>query len=220
MGSSDIELVISKNLKKLLKEHNINQNELSTIAGVSESAAGKWILGKATPRMGAVQKIADHFDLPKSYILKEDYDDNVLPSTKLPLFGTVAAGPLATVDGVTSENLEYIKIPKRFLGKYSKCRDLFAMTVNGDSMNKVIPHDSIVIVKPTEINQYKDGDIVVFSYNNEYSLKRYCPNDLDGFLLFKCESLDKSFKDIAIPIDTAIEDLKLYGKVVYYGTTL
>lgn len=217
MHSSDIGLVIAKNLKKILTEHNITQTELSTIAGVSESAVGKWILGKATPRMGAIQKIADHFNLPKSYILKEEYTDNVLPYVKLPLFGSIAAGSLSTVDSTTSEKLQYINIPRSFLGKHSTCKKLFAMVVNGDSMNKIIPNESIVVVKPIEFNQYKDGDIVVFSYNNEYSLKRYCPNDLNGFLLFKCESLDNTFKDIVVPMDTSV---KLYGKVVYYGTTL
>lgn len=222
MVSSDkIESIISKNLKTLLKEFNINQNELAKIAGVSESAAGKWILGKSTPRMGAVQKIADHFNLPKSYILNEPSSDYLTEhfSLKLPLYGSVAAGALATVDGVTTSDVEFISVPKKFLGKYGECEGLFAMSVNGESMNKVIKNGSIVIVKAMDQYEYKDGDIVIFSYNNEYSLKRFSPNELEGFVLFRTESTDPAFKDIPIPKDT-MNDLKIYGKVIFYGTTL
>ena len=220
MNELQIDKVIAENLKKLLKEFRINQNELAKIAGVTESAAGKWILGKSTPRMGAIQKIADHFNLPKSYILEER--SKKMPEirlTKMPLFGSIAAGVLATVDGVTKENIEFLAMPQQFLGKYSTCSKLFAMIVNGESMNKVIKDGSVIVAKPLEIDQYKNGDIVIFSYNNEYSLKRYAPDELEGFVLFKSESDDPSFKDIPVP-KSELDSLKLYGKVVYYGTTL
>ena len=68
----EIEEVVADNIKRLMNEFNVNQVELSKIAGVSESTVGKWVLKKSTPRMGAIQKISDHFNIPKSYILKED----------------------------------------------------------------------------------------------------------------------------------------------------
>ncbi|MEK4426325.1 S24 family peptidase [Solibacillus sp. FSL K6-1523] len=91
--------------------------------------------------------------------------------------------------------------------------------MNGESMNKVIHHGSLVIAMPLALVQYKDGDLVIFSYNNEYSLKRFAPNELDGYLLFKSESTDSSFKDIPFAM-VVMEELKIYGKVVYYGNTL
>ena len=63
--------IIGKNIELLIKEHNINQTDLAVVLGVSESAVGKWILGKAIPRMGTVQKIADYFHVPKSTILED-----------------------------------------------------------------------------------------------------------------------------------------------------
>ena len=53
----DIETVVSENIKKLMDEYNLNNVELAKIAGVSDSSVGKWLLKKATPRMGAIQKI-------------------------------------------------------------------------------------------------------------------------------------------------------------------
>ena len=51
--------------------HGLSQKELAQIAGVSDKAVSTWENGTKEPRMGAVQKIADHFGLKKSN-LKED----------------------------------------------------------------------------------------------------------------------------------------------------
>lgn len=64
--------LFSQRLETLLKEHDMNQNELAKILNVSESTVGKWVLGKSMPRtMGLVQKIADHFGVGKSYLLED-----------------------------------------------------------------------------------------------------------------------------------------------------
>lgn len=58
---------------KILREHfNITQEELAIIAGVSDKAISTWELGKYTPRMGAIQKIADYFDIKKSNLIEEN----------------------------------------------------------------------------------------------------------------------------------------------------
>ena len=63
--------LFSNRLSMLLNEHNMKQNELALLLGVSESTVGKWILGKSMPRtMGLVQKIADYFGVGKSYLLE------------------------------------------------------------------------------------------------------------------------------------------------------
>lgn len=56
-----------------MEERDINQAELSKILDVSESTVGKWLLQISLPRMGVIQKLADHFNLGKSYFLEEDF---------------------------------------------------------------------------------------------------------------------------------------------------
>lgn len=63
--------IIGKNIARLLDSEDMKQYELAKILGVSESAVGKWILGKSSPRMGTIQAIADHFGLDTSDILTE-----------------------------------------------------------------------------------------------------------------------------------------------------
>ncbi len=64
--------LFSERLGALIREKGIQQNNLADILGVSESTVGKWLLEKAMPRMGAIQKLADYFGVSKSYFLEKD----------------------------------------------------------------------------------------------------------------------------------------------------
>lgn len=224
--------IIAENIKNLMRTRGWKQKDLSERTGISKSTLSDYLNCNTLINAGNVEKIAEIFGVLKSdidpsfkssfsYPIKGEsiYPENVETSTRLPLYGSVAAGALAEIEGVTTEDVEYISMPRKFLGKYWDCEKLFAMQVNGESMNKIIKNESIVIAKPMEQSAYKDGDIVIFSYNNEYSLKRFSPSEVEGFILFKSESTDKTFKDIPVPKDT-LNDLKIYGKVIFYGTTL
>lgn len=66
--------LFSSRLSNLMSERNINQREIAQIVGVSESTVGKWLLLKAIPRMGVIQKLADYFNVGKSYFLEDESD--------------------------------------------------------------------------------------------------------------------------------------------------
>ena len=67
-------LLFSQRLAILLLRHDMKQNELACLLGVSESTVGKWILGKSMPRtMGLIQKIADYFGVGKSFLLESSH---------------------------------------------------------------------------------------------------------------------------------------------------
>ena len=138
---------------------------------------------------------------------------------ELPLYGSIAAGALSVVDPVTENNVEYIALPKHMLGKYSDSKDLFALKVNGESMNKIIPNGSYVVCKPIEIEELKEDDIVIFSHDNEYSMKRFRRDEENRLMIFSPESTYKKYHDIVVPYDT-INDLKIYAKVIWYAVLL
>lgn len=141
------------------------------------------------------------------------------PTISLPLYGDISAGALSTVEPVTKDNVEYITLPKNMLGKYANRRDLFTLKVNGESMNKVIPNGAYVVCKPIEIEELKEDDIVIFSHDNEYSMKRFRRDEENHLLIFSPESTDRKYHDIVIPYDT-MNDLKIYAKVIWYAVTL
>jgi len=62
---------IAENIKRLRETHGLTQEELGEIAGVSAKAVSKWESGAGNPRMGAVQRMADHFHISKSTIIDE-----------------------------------------------------------------------------------------------------------------------------------------------------
>lgn len=206
----DIEKVVSNNIKRLMNEKNINQRELANIAGVSESTVGKWVLEKATPRMGAIQKISDHYNIPKSYILEEENEYKV--QTSYNFFPTeISAGLPFEVDGMTES--KKISVPDEMLGKYKGDKSVFFTRVFGDSMNKVFDDGTIIGVKPIALDKLKNGDIVVFSNNYEYSVKYYYR--YGDTLVFKPASHNPAHDE---QVYTTNDDITIHGKVILHVT--
>lgn len=65
---------IADNIKRIREQYDLTQEELGKIAGVSNKAVWTWENGTAVPRMGAIQRIADRFGIPKSVIIDCDLD--------------------------------------------------------------------------------------------------------------------------------------------------
>ena len=72
---------IGKNIKTLREQHNMSQEELGKIAGVTDKAVSTWENDIKIPRMGAIQRIADYFGIRKSDII-EDKNNNI--DTQMP----------------------------------------------------------------------------------------------------------------------------------------
>ena len=72
MGIGVINMPIGENINRLRIMHGLSQKELARIAGVSDKAVSTWESGSKEPRMGAVQKIADHFGLKKSNLIEDN----------------------------------------------------------------------------------------------------------------------------------------------------
>lgn len=68
---------VGENIVKLRTLTNTTQQQLADIAGVSRSAVSLWEIGKAEPRMGAVQSMADHFRIRKANIIEDGGMDNI-----------------------------------------------------------------------------------------------------------------------------------------------
>lgn len=71
---------ISENIKALRDKYGLTQAELGEIAGVSDKAVSTWENGTAEPRLGAIQKLADHFHITKCEIIE---DNGERPDIKL-----------------------------------------------------------------------------------------------------------------------------------------
>ena len=147
-------MTIADNIKRLREQHGLTQAELGEIAGVSDKAVSTWENGTAEPRMGAVQRIAEHFNITKGSIV----DDNPNPASA-PIY-EVAAGQ----GRISSTPTGTMNIHLR--------DDQFLATVKGRSMEPTLfDGDTVVIDRQSVPDQ--DGQIVMVKVDGEENtLKR------------------------------------------------
>lgn len=60
---------IKENIAELRKREKLTQEEFAKIAGVTRAAVAQWESGFSEPRMGSIQKLADHFGISKSEVV-------------------------------------------------------------------------------------------------------------------------------------------------------
>ena len=162
---------IAENIKRIRLGHGLSQAEFGKIAGVSDKAVSTWELGTKTPRMGAVEKIANYFGITKSAIV-----DDVQPASpapippgfipmpkmhKVPLVGSIACGtPI-----LAQQNID---------GSVDAPEDIrcdFALRCKGDSMIDAGIHDGDAVyirIQP----EVENGEIAAVRVGEEATLKR------------------------------------------------
>lgn len=161
---------IGSNIKRLRTDAQLSQAELGKIAGVTDKAVSTWEAGIKTPRMGAVEKMAAYFGVPKSAILDDVYQSPApvphgfepLPKmVKRPLVGSIACGEPITAE----ENIEdYVDVPED-----AHCD--FCLRCKGDSMIDAGIHDGDLVyirIQP----EVENGQIAAVRIDGEATLKR------------------------------------------------
>lgn len=203
---------IPDNIKRLRVTHGLTQSELGKIAGVSDKAIWTWENGTAEPRMGAIQKIADHFNIKKSDLIEDHSSDPDLTgitnisfpaSRPIPILGDICAG-----EGTWCE--------ENFEGHFfidSSVKADFCVRVRGDSMiDAGIRDGDLAFIKRTY--DYKDGNIYAVRINSdcEAVLKKVFWQD-DTIVLNPCNAEYK-------PIVTDSEGVSVVGECigVYHAT--
>lgn len=165
----DLKQIIGKNLKQLRELKNISTTELAEQVGVSQSTISGWENGIKMPRAGAIQKLADFFNVDKSQLLIENhYPSNMIPITgmvKIPVLGTITCGePILAIENIEGYRYE----PKESVPSGEK----FFLKTRGDSMTPTIPENSFVLIRVQP--EVEDGEIaaVIVNGDDEATLKR------------------------------------------------
>lgn len=147
-------MTIADNIKALRRKYGITQAELGEIAGLTDRAVSAWERGEAEPRMGAIEKIATHFGIPKSQIIDELNAQNKPLATLplIPLYGTIPAG---------SPNLTNNDVLERIPYDPSEAGDYYALTIHGASMEPTLMDGDVVYVRYQP--DVQSGDIAIVS---------------------------------------------------------
>lgn len=219
MNNNEALSIFSNNFRLLRESRGLTTTEIASMLGVSQSTISTWENGVKLPRADALDKITKFFNVSLSILMSTTEIKKSDLDVKIPLYGEIAAGALSTLEATTDENINMLNIPVQFLNGHSAERGIFALHVNGESMNKIIPNRSYVICLPIDKSDLADGQIVIFSHDGDYSMKRFLNDEEDEVLIFRPESYDVKFRDIVIDYNT-IRDLKVYAKVIGYYVNL
>ena len=210
-------------IKSYRLKNNFTQQEIADKLGVTKQTLHKYENGIITNiPSDKIEELANIFDISPAYLMgwdkeKEDKVEiigqirTMNPYKYIP--DPISAGSPENIDG---QNYEDIYIPENVMGKYANNHNVIIMRVNGSSMNKIIPHDSLIgILKDYPACDLKNGDIVVFNDNHNYSVKRFFKTD--NSIIFRPESTENCFIDRSYSLDSGVE---IVGKVIMYSVLL
>lgn len=156
--------IFAENLNRLVNSRNLSQREIATRINVSPQTFNTWIQGKAIPRMGKIQLLADYFKIEKSDLIEKKTNVTLSQGIKIPVLGTVPAGiPISAVEDI----LDYEEIPQSWANQ----GEFFALKIKGDSMEPRMISGDVAIVK--QQSDADSGDVVIALVNgNEATCKK------------------------------------------------
>lgn len=180
---NNINDIFRKNLKYYLEDSGKTQKELADYLNVSYAMVNYYITGKNTPRMDKVDKICKFFNIERSNLLEErkpnyqEYEEitNLIDIEELDLQPILHITNFVASCGngidfeELEDNKETIYLPTELVGTDTK--NSWVMHTTGDSMNKIIPENSKIIVKQKEY--YQNGDIVLYKVAESFAIKEY-----------------------------------------------
>lgn len=218
-------------LKTAMKNKNISQYSLSKTSGINRGTLSSYMSGKYLPKQDKIFTLASILDVNPDWLacnsdIMDKADlysaDNFFDDSSINSYPFVDEGVSA---GLANEieahyDLDQIRIPDLMLGRYAGRKDILLMRVNGESMNKVIPNGSLIgLISNISPSSLTSGDIIVFSYNYEYSVKRFFKDKKNRNYIFRPDTYETCFSDIIVPFDNS-HNLKIIGKVIMYNSLL
>lgn len=176
-------------------------------------AVSQWENGRAVPRMGAVQAIADYFGLKNGDIVNEASKNDV--DGGLPAYSQAPASvPLLTLGKVHAGSLEdeetaahRVDVPATVLASHPRA---FALEVEGTCMNRVIPEGAHVLVDP-DLEPVSGSIAVIETEDYQALMRRWYKGS--SRLMLVADSFDE-YEDIVLAEDDA--PIRVRGTVVWY----
>jgi len=200
-----------ENIRRFRDERGLTQPEFGKIAGVKPSAVSNWETDRNLPLMGALERLAAYFGVPKSAITDGPTHHprtlRAVPSdTNAPLYGRIAAG--APIEAIPVERMAWA--PPQLLADYPRG---FYLIVQGESMNRELPNGSYAFIDPDA--EVGEGDIVALNINGyDATIKRIYRRGSTTEL--HPSSWDESYKvEVFDSTRPDTETITLIGRVVW-----
>ena len=190
-------------IKYYRKKLGLTQEELGNYVGVQKSAIAKYENGRIENlKRTTIEKLSELFGILPSELLGISATNNVMSNTTN-VIGVVPAGtPLEAIEDIIGE----IEYPSRFANK-----EVFALQIKGDSMNKVLPDGCIGLFEKT--STLENGEIGAIMVNGDDATVKKFYRLTDSYVLepvsFNPEQHPLIIKDGSVPVS-------VIGKLIWY----
>ena len=199
--------LVMKNTGEMIKYYRkklgLTQEELGNYVGVQKSAIAKYENGRIENlKRSTIEKLSELFGILPSELLGISATSNVMTNTTN-VIGVVPAGvPLEAIEDIIGE----IEYPSRFEDK-----EVFALQIKGDSMNKVLPDGSIGLFEKTDV--LENGQIGAILVNGYDATVKKFYRLTDSYVLEPL-SFNPDYQPIVIKDGTA--PVSIVGKLLWY----
>ncbi|MCH4020271.1 MAG: helix-turn-helix domain-containing protein [Erysipelotrichaceae bacterium] len=193
--------VMSKNIKRLLKEHHKTRSDLSAAINVPYTTVSDWVNAKKYPRIDKIEMMANYFGVSKSVLVEKESALISPPVLRIPLYDMISCGTGGFVD---DQIIDYVVLPVEM---FSPSKEYFAQYAHGDSMIGANIHG---------------GDLIIFEKQSEPvngMIGCFCIDDNTA----TCKRLSISGTQIILlpenpaytPIIVPVESFKCLGKLAF-----
>lgn len=190
-------------IKYYRKKLGLTQEELGNYVGVQKSAIAKYENGRIENlKRTTIEKLSELFGILPSELLGISTTNNVMSNTTN-VIGVVPAGtPLEAIEDIIGE----IEYPSRFANK-----EVFALQIKGDSMNKVLPDGCIGLFEKT--STLDNGEIGAIMVNGDDATVKKFYRLTDSYVL-EPVSFNPDYQPIVIKDGT--DPVSIVGKLLWY----
>lgn len=213
--------MVTQRLKELRKQaHQMTQAEAAERLGIAPSTFASYEQGTREPDNAMLKSIADLFHVSTDYLLgKADQPDPLdkliantqkhmdLATEPIQVYGTIHAGNAAWAD---EDIIGEVMVSPQFIQKYGY-QNLFALQVNGESMNKRIPNGYVaVFAKDIEP---ESGDVVAVLIDGQDAMIKVFRRTSQA-VIFQPDSWLQTFQTYTYHKDDE-QDYRIIGKLLY-----
>lgn len=194
-----------------VRDHaGMTQQQVAAAIGVTTTGYQNWEYGNTPIKATALRELAKLFGCTTDYLLNISDIKVAVPSAArmLPVFGSISAG--TPREALTQSDVMH-ETPERLYLEHERA---FWLTVSGNSMNRLFPDGSLVLIDPDE--EVRNGDVaVVFVNGDDATLKRvYFESES---VRLHPESYDPEYRDRVIDqSDPDAPEVRIIGKAVSY----
>ena len=198
-------------IKKAREMSGLTQPQAAKLSGIALGTLRRWEQGINEPDIDSINLLADLYKVSTDFMLGSGFADRsavLVSDMTLPVFGRIAAG--TPREALASSDSTHWVSPCLV----DKHPHAFWLTVSGNSMNRLFPDGSLVLIDPDA--ETRNGDVgVVFVNGDDATLKRVY---FEGSSVrLHPESYDPEYRDRVIDsTDPDAPSVRIIGKVVSY----